>query len=168
MALSATKMKEAVIDAMNNKKPDMAVAANKTFGDAVLKNIIDTIEVTYAWAGTNEATGVTDPVIVFTAKVSGNGTLAPSDSVPEMLIKLSTLIKGLTIEAPESFTVSPLKFNPSGLLVAVMAGEKLQDLAMTNLCTQIVASMKVVFINPTPVSGKHGVFTGATAGMVIA
>ena len=168
MALSATKMKEAIVDAMKEKKPDTAAAANKVFGDAILKNIVDTIDVTYAWAATNPASGVPDPIIVFTAKVSGNGTLTPSMSFPEMLIKLSTLIKGLTIAAATGFTVGPLTFNPAGVLVAAMAMENTHDLAMTNFCTQIVASLKLAFINPTPVSGSHGVFTGATAGMVIA
>ena len=168
MALSAVKMKDAVMKAMKEKKPDTAVSANKIFGDEVLKNIVDTIEVTYTWAATNEATGVSDPALVFSAKVSGSGTLTPSSSFPEMLIKLSTLIKGLTIEAPDGFEVAPLKFNPVGILVAAMALENTHELAMTNLCTKIVASLKVVFINPTPVSGKHGLFTGATTGMVIA
>jgi hypothetical protein len=168
MALSAEKMKDAVMKAMKDKKPDTAVTANKIFGDEVLKNIVDTIDVTYAWAATNEATGATDPIIAFSAKVSGSGTLTPSTTFAEMLIKLSTLIKGLTIEAPDGFEVASLKFNPVGVLVAVMALENTPELAMTNLCTQIVASLKIVFINPTPVSGKHGLFTGATTGMVIA
>ena len=168
MALSAVKMKDAVMKAMKEKEPKTAAAANKIFGDEVLKSIVDTIEVTYAWEATNEVTGVKDPVLAFSAEVSGGGTLTPSNLFPEMLIKLSTLIKGLTIEAPDGFEVGPLKFNLAGVLVAAMAMENTHELAMTNLCNQIVASLKLAFINPAPVSGKHGFFTGATTGMVIA
>jgi hypothetical protein len=84
-----------------------------------------------------------------------------------MLVKLAKLIKGLTIQAATGFTVAPLTFNPAGVLDAAMAKEKDQDTAMTNLCTQIIKSIKTSFVNPAPVSGSHAAFTGATTAMVI-
>jgi hypothetical protein len=169
MALSAENMKTAVIDAMKAEKPDSAAAANKTFGDAVLKNICDDISITYGWAAALPPPASTpDPVVIFTATVSGGGTLTPSSSVPEMLVKLATLIKGLTISAPAGFLLSPLVFNPAGVLVAAMANEDTQDLAMANLFTQIIAGITTSFVNPIPASGTNAAFVGATAGMVIA
>jgi hypothetical protein len=168
MALSASSMKKDIIDAMESKKPDTAAAANKVFGDAILENICDNISITYAWAAVLPPPASTsDPQVSFSATVSGAGTLAPSSTFPEMLIKLATLIKGLTISAPTGFAVAPLAFNPAGVLVAVMANEDNQDLAMTNFCTQIIASIKTSFINPTPAAGTHGTYSGATTGMVI-
>ena len=168
MALSVQNMVDTILDAMENEKPDTAVAANKTFGNAVLENICETIEITYFWTGVGPPpASAPDPVIMFNATVSGGGTLTPSNSVPEMLIKLATLIKGLTISAPAPFMVAPLAFNPAGVLVAVMAKEDCQELAITNLCTQIIASIKLSFINPLPAAGSHAVFTGTTTGMII-
>jgi hypothetical protein len=146
---------------------DNAADANKKFGDAILKNIVDNISIVYGWAATNPSSGVPDPVVMFSATVSGSGTLTPSASFPEMLLKLATLIKGLTISAAAGFTVAPLAFNPGGVLIVVMALENTQDLAMTDFCTQLIASIISSFSNPAPASGAHGAFVGATTGMVI-
>jgi hypothetical protein len=164
MALSATSMKNDIINALKSGA-DTAANANKKFGDAVLKNICDNIEITYGWAAANPS-GSADPAVSFDAAVSGSGTLTPS-AFELMLVKLATLIKGLAIQAEAGFTVGPLAFNPAGVLNAVMAKEKDQDTAMANLCTQIIASIKTSFVNPAPVSGSHASFSGATTGMVI-
>jgi hypothetical protein len=166
MALSVFSMKNDIIDALKSGA-DNAADANKKFGDAILKNICDNISIVYGWGATNPASGATDPVVVFSATVSGSGTLTPSANFPEMLVKLATLIKRLTISADSGFAVAPLAFNPVGSLVVVMAHENTQDLAMTNFCAQIIASIISTLPSPTPATGIHGVFTGATTGMVI-
>jgi hypothetical protein len=167
MALIADKMKEAVIDALSSGS-NTANDANKNLGDAVLKYICNNIGITYAWNATNPATGAPDPIVVFDATVSGRGTLTPSTNVDEMMIKLATLIKGLTIAAPTGFVLSPLTFNPAGAIVVVMSGEDTQDAAIGTLCTGIVTAVKMLFKNPAPASGAHNVvYVGATAGMVI-
>jgi hypothetical protein len=165
MALLANSMKNDIINALKSGA-NTAAHANKKFGDAVLKNICDTIQITYGWAAANPS-GAADPVVSFNATVSGNGTLAPSATFEIMLVKLATLIKGLTIQAATGFAVAPLAFNPAGVLKAAMAKEKDQDTAMTNLCAQIIASIKTSFVNPAPVSGSHAAFAGATTAMVI-
>jgi hypothetical protein len=165
MALLANSMKNDIINALRSGA-DTAANANKKFGDAVLKNICDNIQITYGWMAVNPS-GVADPAVSFNATVSGSGTFTPSDTFELMLVKLATLIKGLTIQAATGFTVAPLAFNPAGVLNAVMAKEKDQDTAMTNLCTQIIKSIKTSFVNPAPVSGSHAAFAGATTAMVI-
>jgi hypothetical protein len=165
MALSAINMKNDIINALKSGA-DTAASANKKFGDAVLKNICDNIQITYNWAAANPS-GTADPDVSFNATVSGGEPLTPSETFELMLVKLATLIKGLTIDAASGFTVEPLAFNPAGVLNAVMAKETDQDTAMTNLSTQIIASIKTSFVNPAPASGSHGAFTGATTGMVI-
>lgn len=166
MALSETAMKNEIITALKTGSGN-AVDANKKFGDAILKNICDDIEVTYSWAAANPSSGSPDPQISFTATVSGSGTLTPSASFSAMLVKLAALIKGLTITAAAGFSVVPLAFNPAGGLMATMASETTQDLAMTNFCRQIIASIKSSFPNPAPAAGSHAAFVGATTGMVI-
>jgi hypothetical protein len=165
MALSAISMKNDIINALKSGA-DTAANANKKFGDAVLKNICDNIQISYEWKAANPS-GTADPAVSFNAAASGGGTLTPSDTFDLMLVKLATLIKGLTIQAATGYTVKPLAFNPAGVLTVTMAKETDQDTAMTNLCTQLIASIKKSFVNPTPASGSHGAFTGATTGMVI-
>jgi hypothetical protein len=166
MALSAASMKSGITTALKSGA-DTAIEANKKFGDAILKNICDNISITYGWSATNPFTGAPDPVAAFTASVSGGGTLTPSNSFPLMLIKLATLIKGLTITAAAGFTVAPLTFNPAGALTVVMANEDTQEAALEHFCAQIITSILSAFPNPAPAAGAHGAFTGATTGMVI-
>jgi hypothetical protein len=159
-------MKSDIINALKSGA-DTAVRANKKFGDAILKNICDNISITYGWSATNPSTGTPDPVVTFTATVSGGGTLTPSDSFPLMLIKLATLIKGLTITAATGFAVAPLAFNPAGVLTVVMANEATQDAAMEHFCARIITNIISAFPNPVPAAGTHGAFSGATTGMAI-
>jgi hypothetical protein len=159
-------MKSDIINALKSGA-DTAEKANKKFGDAILKNICGNVSITYGWGAANPASGAPDPVVTFTATVSGGGTLTPSNSFPLMLIKLATLIKGLTITAAAGFTVAPLVFNPAGVLTVVMANEDTQDAAMEHFCAQIITSIISTFPNPAPAAGAHGAFTGATTGMVI-
>jgi hypothetical protein len=166
MALSVSSMRQDIIEVLSSDA-DNAQEANKKFGDAILKNIVDNISVGYGWSAVNPSSGATDPVVMFSGLVSGGGTLTPSESVPEMLVKLATLIKGLTISAPAGFSVAPLAFNPSGVLTVAMALETTQYLAMTNFCTQIIASIISGFPNPASAAGEHGAFAGETTGMVI-
>jgi hypothetical protein len=166
MALSVNSMKGDIINALKSGA-DTAEKANKKFGDAILKNICDNIGISYAWSGVNPSTGSPDPVFVFPAMVSGGGTLTPSASLPEMLVKLAVLIKGLKIKAPDGFTVAPLAFNPAGMLTVVMANEDTQDAAMDHFCAQIIASIISTFPNPLPATGTHLAFTGATTDMII-
>lgn len=166
MALSVTGMKNEIITSLKSGA-DTAENANKKFGNAILKNICDTIQIVYAWKAANPSSGSADPTVSFNATVSGSGTLTPSASFELMLIKLAALVKGLALSAPAGFTVAPLAFNPAGVLNVAMAKENDQDSAMTNLCTQLIASIKKSFVNPVPASGSHGAFTGATTAMVI-
>jgi hypothetical protein len=160
-------MKSDIINALKSGA-DTAEKANKKFGDAILKNICDNITITYGWAAVSPPPASSpDPVVTFTATVSGGGTLTPSSSFPLMLVKLATLIKGLTITAAAGFTVAPLAFNPAGALTVVMANEDAQDAAMEHFCSQIITSILSTFPNPPPAAGAHGAFTGATTGMVI-
>jgi len=168
MAMNANDMKDFIISEMNSEAGS-AVISNKKFGDAVLEYIVDNMDITYSWSATNPSSGVPDPVVVFQASLSGSGTLVPSATFADFLLKLAALIKASIIISPAlGFSLSPLSFNPAGVITAVMNKEDGQDAAMKNLCTQIIASLKLSFPNPTPASGSHAAFTGATTGMVIA
>lgn len=159
-------MKSGILNALKSGA-DTAADANKKFGDAILKNICDNISITYGWGAANPSSGAPDPVVTFTASVSGGGTLTPSADFPLMLVKLAALIKGLTVTAAAGFTAAPLAFNPAGALTVAMANEDSQDAAMENFCVQVIAGIISAFPNPAPAAGAHGAFTGATTGMVI-
>ena len=162
MGLSAASMKNDILNALKSGA-DTAEKANKKFGDATLKNICDNITITYGWAAVSPPPASSpDPVVTFTASVSGGGTLTPSASFPLMMIKLATLIKGLTITvAAAGFVIAPLTFNSAGVLTVVMANEDNQNDAMEHFCAQIITSIISTFPNPAPAAGAHGAFTGA-------
>jgi hypothetical protein len=93
MALSAASMKNDVLNALKSGA-DTPEKANKKFGDAVLKHICDHITITYGWTAVlPPPSSSPDPVVTFTASVSGGGTLTPSASFPLMMVKLAALIK---------------------------------------------------------------------------
>jgi hypothetical protein len=163
--LVATEMSEYIISQMRDGT-DNAVKANKKFGDAVIAYLCENIVIQCAWAAANPS-GTADPMVTFTGTVTGEGTLTPSDSFQEMLLKLAVLIKALTITAPAGFLLSGVSFNPAGVLTVQMTGETTQGQAMANFCAQIIKSIKETFPNPAPATGTHGAFAGATTKMVI-
>jgi hypothetical protein len=165
MAMDAEGMKNAIKDKMSGETD--ASSSNKKFGDAVLEYLCDNIAIVMMWNAANPSSGAKDPVPSFTCSVSGNGTLTPSASLPEMLVKLAALIKGLTISPPAGFALSLIQFNPAGVLTVVMANEDNFDDAMLHFCSQIIVSIKATFPNSAPSSGSHAAFTGATTGMII-
>jgi hypothetical protein len=168
MSMDATNMKKAVISKMD-KESGGAVFANKKYGDAILEYIVDKMEITYGWSATNTSSGAKDPVVSFKASLSGTGTLSPSATFADFLIKLAALIKSsIKISPASGFSLNPLLFNPAGVITAVMNKEDTQDAGMQNLCVQIITSLKSSFPNPAVVSGSHGAFFGATTRMVIA
>jgi hypothetical protein len=163
----ASDMKDAIIQEMN-RESGSAANANKKFGDAVLEYICDNMDITYGWSATNPSSGASDPTTSFKASISGTGTLSVSGSFTLFLVALATLIKSsLTISPPGGFSLAPLTFNPAGAFSVTMANEDNQDNAMLHFCQQCISSLKSSFPNPTPVSGSHAAFTGATTGMVI-
>jgi len=167
MAMNANDMKDFVISEMNCEAGS-AIIANKKFGDAILEYIVDNMDITYSWSATNPSSGVPDPVVLFKASLSGSGTLVPSATFADFLLKLAALIKAsITISPAPGFSLSPLSFNPVGVITAVMNKENGQDTAMQKLCAQIITSLKSSFPNPAPASGSHAAFNGATTGMVI-
>lgn len=152
MAMAANEMKDAIISKMNNESGS-AANANKKFGDAVLEYICDKMDITYAWSASNPSSGAPDPATSFKVTISGNGTLPVSGSFVLFLVALATLIKSsLTFTPPGGFSVSPLIFNPAGVITAAMANETDQDTAMTHFCSQVIASLKSSFVNPSPAS----------------
>lgn len=129
MALSAASMKDDIISALNGIS-DSADNACKKFGDAILANISRDAIITY-----------TNSDGTFTCRASGFGTLTPSPTFDDMLIKLATLIKQMTISSP-----SP-NFNPGGVLTVKMNSETSQNSAMQTFCEQVITSIIATFPN---------------------
>ena len=127
MALSAASMKTDIISALSNVS-DTANNACKKFGDAILENICREINVSY-----RNTSGT------YTITVSGFGTLTPSPTFEDMLLKLAVLIKGLSHSSP-----SP-GFNLAGALTVDMGAKNTQDSAMQTFCEQVISSIKATF-----------------------
>ncbi|MCL2210776.1 MAG: hypothetical protein FWB95_02520 [Treponema sp.] len=168
MSMNAADMKKAIISEIN-KEANSAANANKKFGDAILKYIVDNMEITYSWSATNPTSGASDPQTSFKASLSGSGTLGVSGSFAIFLVTLAAFIKSsIKISPAAGFTLAPLSFNPAGVITATQGKEDDPDKAMENFCSQIISSLKISFPNPAPSAGSHAAFTGATTKMVIA
>jgi hypothetical protein len=166
--MNANDMKDAIISEMNQESGS-AANANEKLGDAVLAYICDNMDITYGWSATNSSTGAPDPVVSFKASISGSGTLPISGSFPLFLVTLATLIKSvLTISPATGFSLSPLAFNPAGVITVTLNNEDTQGTAMQSFCEQLIDSLKSNFPNPGPASGSHAAFVGSTTRMVIA
>jgi len=168
MSMNKTDMKNAIIKKID-KEAGSAVNANKKFGDAILEYIVDNMDITYGWSATNPSSGATDPQVSFKASLSGSGTLSVSSSFELFLLTLAAFIKSsIRISPATGFTISPLSFNPLGVITATKSNLEDPDEAMEDFCDKIIKSLIATFSNPAPSGGSHGVFTGATTGMVIA
>jgi hypothetical protein len=168
MSMNANDMKDAIISEMN-QEAGSAANANKKLGDAVLAYICDNMDITYGWSATNPSTGAPDPVASFEASISGSGTLPISGSFPLFIVTLAGLIKSaLTISPEIGFSLSPLAFNPAGVITVTLNNEDTQETAMQSFCEQFIDSLKSSFPNPSPASGSHAAYVGLTTKMVIA
>jgi len=165
-------MKEDLRIEFEDTPPNSAEEANRRFGNTVLKNICDNIEITYVWAGFGPPpTSAPDPQNgIISATVSGGGTLRPATvDFNTWLLSLRGLIMGLTISPPVGFALAPMTFNPASMLtVTMMPTHDTYDAAMTAFCDQLVRSILSTFANPVPVGGANGgMFQGSATGMVI-
>lgn len=145
--------------------PEDAVSANLAFGQAVQEYLQENCSITYAWVGANPS-GTPDPVVSFTAKPTWVAfVLAPSADFNTWIISLSGLIQTAIIAPDDStFVLTGALFGPTPLTIA-QSGLDTHDDAILDISTNIVNGVKLM-INPTPVPGVHGVFTG-TATMAL-
>lgn len=166
MALNAEQMKNEIISAMLATDPETAEDANKIFGDVIIANLVANTSIVYGWVAVDPE-GNPDPAVAFNATVSGGGVLTPSGTFDLMLVKLSNLIKGLTITPDSGFDVGPLTFNPAAQLLFSMELETTQADAMLHFCEKLVDQIILFFPDPASKGGSHAVFNGATTQMQI-
>ena len=127
----------------------------KTIGNYITGNT----QITYSWIGANPS-GTPDPVVSFTASLKGTVSLITPTGVPDLCMQLSIGIKALTVTPGDSTFVVPLVLNPGGTVsITLTPSEDTFEKAMNALAAQIVSSMQS-YLNPTPIPGSHGAFTG--------
>ena len=162
MSLNASAMSQSIISQMSNVNPATAQEANKALGDAIQSYISGNASISYTWAGVNPS-GTPDPITSFTAKFKSTPqiTLSVSSSYPLFIIAFSSFLKSITIlPSDSSFVMSPLTLLSTGLIVSTPSNKTTQSEALLSFSNDIITSLSTLFINPTPVAGVHGVYTG--------
>ncbi|MFA5759733.1 MAG: hypothetical protein WC942_10315 [Clostridia bacterium] len=172
-----TEKMENVIASEKNY-PSSASDAFSRFSQAIGEYIEENATITYGWSGVftppPPAAPIPDTVITFNASISyGGSVMAVPNSYATFILNLSTFLRtAFTLSAPSDFTLSPLTFNPAGLVTIVMANETSYQTAMTKICNNIITQFKTNYINPTPATGTHlptgpTPFLGSTVSMLI-
>ena len=163
MALNAA----ALAAKLQNEMRGLTVNAWEQFGKSTGEYIQQNAVVTYGWAASNE-TGEPDPATSFTqASISGAIGIPQPANWPMFALLLDQMILRFTINAPGAWSITPGKFaGTMGLNIAQMMLTNTFEDAMLKIATAIVTGVKMM-VNPAPLSGSHGAFTGATTYMVI-
>jgi hypothetical protein len=139
----------------------------KILGDTMKKYFEENIEITYGWAAVlPPPASAPDPVITFnsTVKFPVFDLTAATDPVTlAALVQVSIL--GGVISHAAGFTVAPGTFLMKSPLVFPPSGDA--ETALYNSVVVPVCAWVLTLINPAPLPGVHGPYSGATAGMVI-
>lgn len=164
MSLDVEKMKNYIYPPMKNIYD--ASQATKIFCENICEYINKNAVITYTWSATNPA-GNPDPITLFTTNSTGKGYIelskitSASLGVDYWCTQMALIIKTkMAINAPDTWLLSPMVFNQSGIITIKMGGETDFNSASTSFCTQFLSSFKSSFINTIPVSGTHLSFTG--------
>ena len=139
----------------------------KILGDEMKKYFEENIEITYGWAAAlPPPVSTPDPVVMFdsTVKFPAFDLTAAKD-----LITLASLVQvsilGGTITHAAGFAVTPGTFlikTPLAFPPSADAGTALFSSIILPTCIWVLT-----LINPAPLPGTHGPYTGAAAGMAV-
>jgi hypothetical protein len=141
----------------------------KIMGDTMKEYFEEKTEITYGWeAYLPPPAGTKDPVTSFQSEVEFPAfDLTPSVNLITLAALIMAAVLNGVINHPAAFSITPGSFAMKSLLVlpphpSGPAG------AMYNSIVKPTCDWVLTCINPAPLTGTHGAFTGATTGMVIA
>jgi hypothetical protein len=138
----------------------------KIMGDEMKDYFEDNTVITYGWSAANPSSGTTDPVQSFTSEaVFPSFDILQPMSLPGLAAKIMAAFQGAKIRHPAMWQIPDGTFliKPLVLPQSANANTALMDCIIHPVCVWVKT-----LVNPSPLSGTHGEFTGATAGMVIA
>lgn len=171
---------QAMCDAIKKEYDDVTASINWKDGqrpaslayveafDRGLTNYVEkNMEITYGWSAVLPPPASTpDPVTSFesTLKIADKNIGQPSTIAAWGPLIMACFSKTVTRHQSDFSAVSPGTLLIKTLVIAPTPGEYPGPLL--SICTQIYLWL-LSCVNPTPLTGAHGPYTGATTGMVI-
>jgi hypothetical protein len=174
MAVKDTELNEKIMAAFssynngNYSNEKMSPQHLKILGDTMKDYLEEKTVVTYGWAAALPPPASTpDPVTSFKSEAEFDKFDLTSASD---LITLAALIQAAVIAGKinhaEGFEVKTGSF--LAVKPLVLSQQKTLPEAFYNCITKPTCAWYLTCINPAPLAGTHGPYTGATTGMVIA
>jgi hypothetical protein len=140
----------------------------KILGDVMKAYFEDKTEITYGWTAVLPPPASTpDPAATFnsTAKFPAFD-LTAANSLATLATLIQTAIIGGVINHATGFTVTPGSFLTITPLVLLTQTEYTEDI-FYKVISKPICAWYLTCINPIPLPGAHGTYTGVTTGMMI-
>ena len=139
----------------------------KILGDEMKKYFEDNIEITYGWAAVLPPPASTpDPVVTFDSTVKFPAfDLTTANDLVSLALLIQTSILGGIISHAAGFTIPPGTFLMKAPLVFPQTTDA--DTAVYTCIVVPTCAWVLTLINPVPLSGLHGSYSGATTVMVV-
>ncbi len=137
----------------------------KIMGDAMKAYFEAHTVITYGWSA-RDPYNIPDPAVSFTSKAAFPAfDLTQPMNLPGLAAKITAAFQAASIKHPGAWTIPDGSFliRPLTLPQSPSASSALMDCIIRPVC-----AWAKTLINPTPLSGAHGVFVGATTNMAIA
>jgi hypothetical protein len=137
------------------------------FDQALTEYVEDNIDITYSWSATLPPPASSkDPVTSFKSElVISDKTIGQPPTIFAWGPLIMACFQKTTIKHPSDFEVKTGTLLIKTLVINPIPGQYPGPLL--SICTQIYEWL-LTCINPDPLSGKHGAYSGATTKMVIA
>jgi hypothetical protein len=173
MAISSndlnSEIKDALADYNNGAYPNEKDNPQhlKIIGDTMKDYFEKNTEITYGWSAALPPPASTpDPVTSFKSKVDfPNFDITPSTNLITMALLIQAAFVNAKIKHADGFSI------PDGSFLAVMPPifppSTDAETALLNSIINPTCLWVLTIINPAPLAGTHGPYTGATTGMVI-
>jgi hypothetical protein len=140
----------------------------KILGDAMKAYFEEKTEITYGWSAvTPPPSSTPDPIVSFKSTVRfPSFDLTPSVSLITLAALIQSAVLSGVIQHPTGFTVTPGSFIAVTPLVLVPQ-EQHGNTVFYNSIVKPTYAWYLKCINPTPLAGQHGSYSGTTTGMSI-
>lgn len=173
MAIDAKDLDKKVKDAMaeyndgDYKNEKNSPKHLKILGDVMKEYFEDNIEISYGWAATLPPPASTpDPVVLFNSTVEfPSFNLTAAVDLVTLALATQISILGGVISHADGFTVIPGTFTIKLPLFFPPADNA--ETAMFDSVISPVCAWVLTLVNPIPILGAHGPYSGATIGMLI-
>jgi hypothetical protein len=170
MAINEQDLRDAIYEALiaysqGDYKNEMTNPQHmKIMGDTMKNYFEENTVITYGWSATNPS-GTPDPILSFNSEVSFSAfDLTRPMDLPGLVAKIMAAFQGAIIKHPVAWIIPNGTFliKPLVLPQSNNAETALMDCIIHPVCVWVKT-----LINPAPLSGTHGAFSGATTGMTI-